>query len=292
MTVAMSDDPKKHSRNDGRIFKTCKWGMIQGGTKTILEKFKLCKEVGFDGMELINPVNFGEAQAEVAPEKNDPHVEEILAASRETGMPVHGLVNILGNRKAHIASPDEATREKGLAILEQSIRNCHAYGGSGILLVPGRVGGPDESHELVWKRSIEQIRKVLPLASRLGVRICIETVWNNFCPKPEQLRDYVDEIGSPWFGVWLDIGNVRKLAPSEDWVRVLGTRIVKLDVKGYSKKNGLKSKIGDGDINWPAVCDELAKINYCGWAAAEVPGGGKEWLTDVVKRMDRVLEIQ
>ena len=157
---------------------------------------------------------------------------------------------------------------------------------------PGKVGGPDETHDDVWKRSIEQIRKVLPVASRLGVRICIETVWNKFCEKPEQLRDYVDEINSPWFGVWLDIGNVRKLRPSENWVRVLGTRIVKIDVKGYSKKNGLKSKIGDGDINWPAVCDELAKINFCGWAAAEVAGGDRKWLADVSKRMDRVLEIR
>ena len=48
-----------------------------------------------------------------SPEHNDAKVAEVLAASRETGMPVHGLVNILGNRKAHIASPDEATREKG-----------------------------------------------------------------------------------------------------------------------------------------------------------------------------------
>jgi hexulose-6-phosphate isomerase len=266
--------------------------MIQGGTKTILEKFQLCKDVGFDGMELINPVNFGDPAAETSPEQNDARVAEILAASRETGMPVHGLVNILGNRKAHIASPDEATREKGRALLEQSIRNCHAYEGAAVLLVPGKVGGPDNTHDQVWKRSIEQIRKVLPVASRLGVRICIETVWNKFCEKPEQLRDYVDEINSPWFGVWLDIGNVRKLSPSQNWVRVLGTRIVKIDVKGYSKKNGLKSKIGDGDINWPAVCDELAKINFCGWAAAEVQNGGREWLADVSKRMNRVLEIK
>ncbi|HEX5470458.1 MAG TPA: sugar phosphate isomerase/epimerase family protein [Lacipirellulaceae bacterium] len=279
-------------RNLGRIFKTCKWGMIQGGTKTILQKFKLCKEAGFDGIELINPLNFGQPGSEKEPEKNDPKISEILAASRETEMPIHGLVNILGNRKAHIASPDEATREKGRALLEQSVRNCHAYGGSAVLLVPGKVGGPDETHDEVWKRSIEQVRKVLPVASELGVRICIETVWNKFCEKPEQLRDYVDEIDNPWFGVWLDLGNVRKLGPTENWVRTLGTRIVKLDVKGYTKKHGLKTKIGDGEINWPAVCDALAEINYCGWAAAEVRGGGREWLADIVERMNRVLEIK
>jgi len=288
----MSEKTNARQRNNGRIFKTCKWGMIQGGTKSILEKFRLCKEVGFDGMELINPMNFGEAGAEGSPERADAKVAEALAASRETGMPVHGLVNIFGNRKAHIASPDEATREKGRRLLEQSLRNCHAYGGSAVLLVPGRVDDKNSTHDDVWKRSIEQIRKVLPVASRLGVRICIETVWNKFCEKPEQLRDYVDEINSPWFGVWLDIGNVRKFGPSEDWVRVLGTRIVKIDVKGWSKKQALKAKIGDDEINWPAVCDELAKINFCGWAAAEVQSGGRDWLADVSRRMDRVLEIR
>ena len=32
----MDDEPAKTPRNNGRIFKTCKWGMIQGGTKTVL----------------------------------------------------------------------------------------------------------------------------------------------------------------------------------------------------------------------------------------------------------------
>ena len=67
----MSEAPTRAPRNSGRIFKTCKWGMIQGGTKSILDKFKLCKEVGFDGMELINPLNFGEPEAETTPEQND-----------------------------------------------------------------------------------------------------------------------------------------------------------------------------------------------------------------------------
>jgi L-ribulose-5-phosphate 3-epimerase len=287
----MSNDSRISPRNAGKIYKTCKWGMIQGDTKSVLDKFRLAKEVGFDGIELINPMNFGERDADTAPEKNDSKINEILAASRETGLPIHGLVNILGNRKAHIASADEATSERGLRLLEQSIRNCHAYGGAAVLLVPGKVGGAEGTHDEIWRRSIAQIRKVLPLASRLGVRVCIETVWNNFCEKPEQMRDFVDEVNSPWFGVWLDIGNVRRFGLSEKWVRVLGTRVVKIDVKGYTKKLGLRAKMGDDEINWPAVCDELAKLNYSGWASAEVQSGGREWLADVVQRMNRVLEI-
>ena len=42
---------------------------------------------------------------------------------------------------------------------------------------------------------------------------------------------------------------------------------------------------------WPAVRAELAKIGYAGWAAAEVKGGGWDHLTDVARRMDRVLDL-
>ena len=54
---------------------------------------------------------------------------------------------------------------------------------------------------------------------------------------------------------------------------------------------GFDVPIGDGDINWPAVRAELAKINFTGWAAAEVKGGGWDYLADVSRRMDRVLDL-
>jgi hexulose-6-phosphate isomerase len=270
----MSDAPANTPRNRGRIFIACKWGMIQG-PNSVREKFQLCKECGYDGMELTNPF--------------DAPLAEVRAASRETGMPVHGLVNIQGNRKAHLASPDPSVREQSVALLTQSIRNSHDYGGSSVLLVPGRVG-PGTTHDELWQRSVPLIRQVLPLASRLGVRILIETVWNGFCETPEQLRDFVDEINSPWFGVYLDLGNVQKFAPTEQWVRKLGTRVVKVDVKGYTKEQGLRAKIGDDEVNWPAVCDALAEFNYNGWATAEVQGGKRAWLTEVAERTKRVME--
>jgi len=32
----------------------------------------------------------------------------------------------------------------------------------------------------------------------------------------------------------------------------------------------------------------LRKIGYTGWGTAEIQGGGREWLTDVAARMDKI----
>jgi hexulose-6-phosphate isomerase len=202
-------------------------------------------------------------------------------------LPVHGVVNQRVNRQFRLGSPESASRAKGRQLLEQSLRECHACGGDSVLWIPGRVGA-DGTHEEVWKRSIGELRHVLPLASKLGVRVLVENVWNGFCEKPALLRDYIDAIGSPWVGSYFDIGNARKFAPSEEWIRTLGRRIVKLDIKDWSGLLGL-CDIGEGEVNWPGVREALAENDFSGWATAEVKGGGRGRLGDIARRMDRVL---
>ena len=163
-----------------------------------------------------------------------------------------------------------------------------AFGGFSVLLVPGKVIGPDENHDHVWQRSITAIRKVLPLASKLGVRVLIENVWNGFCETPDQMRDYIDEICSPWVGAYFDIGNCRKFGFSEDWIHTLGPRIVKLDCKDWGDTEGF-CRIGDGDVNWQEVRNALATIGFSGWCTAEVTGGGRDELADISQQMNRVL---
>ena len=254
------------------IYKSVKWGMIdiEG---TVLEKFQLCEQLGYDGMELISPADL------------DPN--EVRRAADATGMPVHGVVD-MKHWSIRLSSPDPTTRQQGREFLQQAIRDAKSFGGDSVLLVPGAVKGKNENHDHVWQRSIIEIRKVLPLASRLGVRVLIENVWNGFCETPEQLRDYLDEIDSPWVGAYFDIGNVVKFSPSEKWIRTLGSRIVKLDVKDWGNANGF-CKIGDGDVNWPEVRNALQEIQFTGWSTAEVAGGGRDRLTDIAARMDRVL---
>jgi len=129
---------------------------------------------------------------------------------------------------------------------------------------------------------------MLPLAEELGIKILIENVGNGFCYDPVQMAKYIDEIAHPLVGVHFDIGNHIAVSPPARWIRVLGKRIKKLDVKDRMKDRK-NAEIGDGDAGWPDVRQALRELGYRGWAAAEVNGGGRERLADIVNRMNRVL---
>jgi L-ribulose-5-phosphate 3-epimerase len=263
----------------GRLYKSLKIGMVnvQG---SLTDKFKVLKEVGFDGVEMDSP---------------GVDVEATRKAMAESGLPVDGTVCSTHWNVRH-SDKDPAVRAKALVDLQKAMRDTHALEGNSVLLVPGH--GKDGTEREVWDRSIANIRLAIPLAAELGVHIAIENVWNQFLYEHEgpenqnanKLRDYIDEINSPWIGVHFDIGNHQKYAKPADWIRTLGRRIVKLDVKDWGKKAGW-AKIGEGDIDWADVRKALLEIGYSGWAAAEVNGGGRDQLREVREQMDKVFAL-
>lgn len=256
-----------------RIRLAVKWGMIDvaGG---VGDRFAACRAAGLEGVELISPLPASAA--------------ELRSASQATGVPIHGTVNDR-HWQVRMSDPDPAVRDRAATIMTRAVRDTAALGGHSVLLVPGVVGD-DATHDEVWSRSTEVIRDVLPTAAALGVRVLIENVWNGFCETPERLRDYVDGLASPWVGVYYDLGNAQKFSPSERWIRVLGRRIVKLDVKDWGVAGGF-GKIGDGDVDWAAVRAALDAIGFTGWATAEVAGGDAARLTDIAGRMRHVLGV-
>ncbi len=264
-----------------RIKKALKYGMIGAGS-TVLEKFQLAAEVGFDGVEMDSP--------------NGLDTAEVLAAKQESGLEIPGVVDS-AHWHATLGDPDPTVRAQGVAALETALRDCKAYGGTTVLLVPGVVNASLPYH-LVYKRSQAEIRKVLPLARELGIQIAFENVWNNFLLSPLEAARYIDELGDDVCGWFLDVGNLVRFAWPEHWVQALGHRILKLDVKEYSRKKqndeglwkGFQVKIGDGDCGWPRVMAALDEVGYEGWASAEVGGGGRERLEEILTRMRRVLD--
>jgi L-ribulose-5-phosphate 3-epimerase len=263
---------------DRKFKKAVKIGMVRVGS-TLLEKFQLLKELGFDGVELDSPSN---VTTEVA-----------KRCIGETGLVVPGVVDSV-HWNQRLSDPSEEVRAKGLEALRTALKFCKDIGGTSVLLVPGRVT-PDATYEQAWERSIAEIKKAVPQAEDLGIHMLIENVWNDFLTDPKETARFIDACGSRIVGAHFDVGNAVRYSPPHEWVPILGQRIKKLDIKDYKRPPeggnlgaGFSAKLLEGDVDWPRVMAELRKIGYVGWGTAEIQGGGREWLTDVASRMDKI----
>ena len=235
--------------------------------------FRLLKEAGFEGVELLSPNKFDR--------------DEVLKARDETGLVIHG---ISGSRhwQEPLSSPDQAVVERGLAAIRASIEDCKAYGGTTVLLVPGIVTR-NVSHREVYARSQAAIRSILPDAEKAGIAIAIEEVWNRFLLSAPEFARYVDEFQSPWVKAYFDVGNVIEYGYPQEWIRELGPRIAKVHIKEYAKPKRFDYPLGDGkEIDWKAVRKAFEDVGYHGWITAEVNFGDLEAMKDVVRRMDAI----
>lgn len=249
-----------------RIKKAVKFHMLTEDL-SVLDKFKLLADLGFDGTEI-----------HVTTKVDRNEVREAIDA---TGVVVHGFLNS--------TKPD----------LKYAIDSAKFYGATSVLVVAGKVDKHNPYDE-VYRQQHDRIKAALPYAERQGIKLLIENVWNNFLLSPLEMARFIDEMESPSVGAYFDVGNVVRFGWPEHWITILGNRIGKLDIKEYSRKKerdeglrkGFQVEIGEGDCDWPAVRRALTDIGYTsGWATAEVPGGGRNRLADIARRMDRVLEL-
>lgn len=260
-----------------KLRKAVKYSMIGEG-KTPKEKFELIKSLGFEGAEMDSP--------------SDLRVEETAKAAKDVGIVLHGVINST-HWQIRMSDPDPAVRGKAVQNMKTALKDAKIYGAETVLLVPGAVRDKDhENYEQCFERSQACVKECIPLAEELKIKICIETVWNNFITKVEQMNEYVDSFKNPIVGCYFDISNMVKFGmPPADWIRHLGKRLYKFDFKGYSKQKGFNVLIGEGDENWPEVLKALDEVGYSGWATSEVKSGDRKWLADVAKRMDEVLGL-
>jgi hexulose-6-phosphate isomerase len=244
---------------------------------SVMEKLKAVKAAGFEGVEPMSHM------------KQD----EVLKALEETGLKAASVCCATHWDKP-LSSPDENVRREGVEGLLQALKDAQRYGASSVLLVPGRVT-KQISYDDCWQRSIPEIRKAIPTAEKLGVKIAIENVWNEFITKVDQATDYLEAIDSPLVGWHFDIGNVVRFSPPETWIPVLGKRILKLHVKEWGKlkpNNGFGVRFFEGDNRWPAIMKALDNVGYQGWGITEQPGEQSkdaDLMRDLSNRFDKIL---
>jgi hexulose-6-phosphate isomerase len=256
------------------------WATV-GLKGSVEEKMKAVKAAGFDAVEMMSHMK----------------PEEVLKARDAAGLEI---VSVCGEKHwgKPLSHPDAAVREEGLEALKQTLREAKTYGTDSILLVPGTVN-PKVTFQECWDRSIEQIRKALPLAQELGVRISIENVWNNFIENPEQAVKYLDAINSPWVGWHFDCGNIIRFGDPIAWINALGSRIYRVHIKEYSLDRAMRAgnpgkgfnvPLLEGANNWAGIMKALEKAGYTGSLVTEQGGGDSpEGLKDLADRLDKII---
>jgi len=267
---AADSAPKKRDLKKGYMLNS-----FPGKDLPLLEKFKIIKAAGFDGVE---------------PQSHQPQ-DEVLRARDETGLLIPSVSCGHDSRALSHADPNE--RDKGVEGVKQALRDAKRYGASSILVVPGGVD-KDTSYADAYQRVQTALRKAVPLAEELGVKLALENVWNHFLLSPLEAARFVDEFNSPAVGWHFDVGNVIFLGQPEQWIRILGKRIQKLHIKEYSRKKlnekGLRAGFSveylEGDNDWPAVMKALDDIGYHGWGIAE-----PAWRPEGVEPADRLKQI-
>ena len=247
--------------------------------RSYLERFTLARAVGFAGIEM---QTIGAAE----------EAAEIREAAAKSGLRVHSVMN-MDHWKLPLSSADPQIVSRSVAGMETSLRNAALWGADAVLLVPAVVDA-STSYRDAWTRSQRVIReRLLPMARDLKIVIAVEEVWNKFLLSPLEFARYVDEFESPWVRAYFDVGNVVIHAYPQDWIRTLGSRIMKIHLKDFNfdRPNRRFSfrNIGEGDIDWPEVRKALAEIKYAGFVTTEIDGGDEAYLRDVVARLDRFL---
>lgn len=251
---------------------------------SLLDKFKLVKDLGFDGIEFNGPV--------------DIPVKELQDAVNKTGVRIPSLVN-----KDHwskpLSDPDPAVRQFTIDSVAKTLEEVKELGGDTVLVVPGVVNDK-VSYAQAYENALQSVRKLIPHAERTGMKVGLENVWNNFILSPVEAKRFLDEIDHPLIGWYFDIGNILRYGWPEHWVEALGNRIVKLHAKEFSRAKmndeglwkGFDVDLLGGDVNWPLVMQTVRDTGYEGeWLIAELGAGDREYLQKVSSQLTQIVSL-
>lgn len=263
---------------------------------TIAESMALAKQAGFDGIELA----LGE-EGELSTGSSAAELQQIKNEAERHGIEIAGLASGLGWQYG-LTSEHREVREKAADIIAKQLEIAAHLGVDTILVVPGWVGvdfmpgNEITDYDAAYGNALTGLKKLAEVAEKYKVSIGVENVWNKFLLSPVEMRAFLDDIGSPYVGSYFDVGNTVSTGYPEHWIKALGGRIKKVHFKDYRREAGGLAGFVDllaGDVNYPAVVEQLRNIGYTNYVIAEmIPSyrhHGEQIIFNASASMDAIL---
>jgi len=105
-------------------------------------------------------------------------------------------------------------------------------------------------HKDVWlANSLDTWKKVMELASKIGVRVAVENVFDE---DPEALGMLIEKMASPDFGFCFDTGhfNLFSTVSMEQWFEIIGKHLIEVHLHDNDGTADSHWAIGRGDIDF------------------------------------------
>jgi L-ribulose-5-phosphate 3-epimerase len=247
-----------------------------GSPKNQMKAMQYAKELGYDCFELTV-----EAQGAVALSTTQQEAQNIRQEADAIGIQLRTLASGLawGTSPTH---PDPAIRDRAVQNSIKMLEIASWLGVDTILYLPGMVSAvfiPDfapQPYDQVHEWAKEALKRILPTAEKLGVKIGVENVWNRYLLSPLEMQAFIDYFDSPFVGSYFDIGNVMLYGHPEHWIRILEKRIFAVHVKDFRVNVGNLDGFVDllsGDVNYREVMKAFHAIAYDGPFTAEIVPG-------------------
>lgn len=233
-----------------------------------LQFVKRAKKCGFDILEVNAPkvTRMSDAERDV-----------LKGAIAEAGLSLTYSIGMTADMD--LVSEDTATRQKGIAFLQQVARTMKYMGGTVLAGInysswPRKLL-PDEDKQILTDRAIEGVREAIKAAEDNDVIFCVEVV-NRFeqfiMNTAAEGIAFAERVGSPNCKILLDTFHMNI---EEDSLR--GSIVEAGNWLGHFHLGETNRRPpGSGRIPWPEIFGALREINYQGAVVMEpflLPGG-------------------
>ncbi len=243
------------------------------------EAMQECKKAGYQGVEFVLS-NTGAITGQT-PEKE---ILQLKRTADDIGVAICsvGTWNCWEN---NLATNVRGERKRAMDHVRRQIEVAALCGADTVLVVPGYTGTPfihtkPVSYDVAYQCAQEALGVLADDAKRAGVTIAIENVWNKFLLSPLEMCRFLDEIHSDYVKAYFDIGNIIYIGYPEQWIRILGKRIKRLqfdDCRADQCGLGMFVDLFEGDVDYGEVMKAIREIEYDEWAVVEFFPGYKRY---------------
>lgn len=252
------------------------------------QKLEATKEAGFDFLEMsIDETD--EKMARLAWNKDQ--IWELMMLCKEAEMTIETMC-LSGHRKYPLGSNHKEIEQKGMELMFKAIDFAAQIGIKIIQLAGYDVYYNEVSTASTKERFFGNLNKSVAYAASKGVMLAMETMENDFMNTIDKAMYYVEEINSPYLGVYPDIGNITN-----------ATTHVCRDIrrgKGHIFAAHLKETVpgkfreipyGTGQVDFPSTIKALKEQGVNRFLAEFWYVGNEDW-ADVLTFNREFLETQ